>query len=93
MEISVKYEGYIARQAAETREFKRLEDTVLPEDADYETFGGFLCAVLGEIPADGETLSLRTHGLQVDILQVDDHRIERTRVTRLDAPPDEAGAE
>ena len=65
----------------------------LPEDADYETFGGFLCAVLGEIPADGETLSLQTHGLQVDILQVDDHRIERTRVTRLDAPPDEAGAE
>lgn len=27
LEISVKYEGYIARQAAETREFKRLEAT------------------------------------------------------------------
>ena len=74
-------------------EVSQALEVPLPEDADYETFGGFLCAALGEIPADGETLSLRTHGLQVDILQVDDHRIERTRVTRLDAPPDEAGAE
>lgn len=40
LEISVKYEGYIARQAAETREFKRLEATALPEDADYLSMSG-----------------------------------------------------
>ncbi len=40
LEISVKYEGYITRQAAQTREFQRLEDTVLPEDADYLNMTG-----------------------------------------------------
>lgn len=52
----------------------------LPTDEDYDTFGGFLCAELGEIPDDGATLRLVTHGLQIDILLVDDHRIEQTRV-------------
>ena len=61
----------------------------LPEDADFETFGGFLCAVLGEVPDDGSTLSLETHGLHVDILSVDDHRIEQTRVHRLPHPAEE----
>ena len=40
LEISVKYEGYISRQAAETREFQRLESTALPEDADYLNMSG-----------------------------------------------------
>lgn len=40
LEISVKYEGYIARQAAETREFQRMEETALPEDADYLNMSG-----------------------------------------------------
>ena len=62
----------------------------LPEDADFETFGGFLCAVLGEVPDDGSTLSLETHGLHVDILSVDDHRIEQTRVHRLPHPAEES---
>lgn len=52
----------------------------LPVDEDYDTFGGFLCAELGEIPDDGATLSIETHGLHVDVLLVDDHRIEQTRV-------------
>ena len=46
--------------------------------------GGFLCAGLGEIPDDGATLSLDTHGLHVEILRVDDHRIEQTRVRVLE---------
>ena len=56
----------------------------LPLDEDYDTFGGFLCAGLGEIPDDGATLSLDTHGLHVEILRVDDHRIEQTRVRVLE---------
>ncbi len=40
VEISVKYEGYIARQASEVRAFRRMEDTPLPQDADYLNMSG-----------------------------------------------------
>ena len=40
LEITVKYEGYIDRQIAEEREFRRLENTPLPEDADYLNMTG-----------------------------------------------------
>ncbi len=58
----------------------------LPVDEDYDTFGGFLCAELGEIPDDGTTLTIETHGLRVEVLLVDDHRIEQTRVQVLPKP-------
>ncbi len=40
VEITVKYEGYIDRQTAAEKEFRRLEDTPLPEDADYLNMTG-----------------------------------------------------
>ena len=40
LEITVKYEGYIARQSADEREFRRLENTPLPPDADYLNMTG-----------------------------------------------------
>ena len=40
LEIEVKYEGYIARQSADEREFRRLENTPLPENADYLNMSG-----------------------------------------------------
>lgn len=38
-EISVKYEGYLERQRQEARRFRRMEDQLLPEDADYLAMG------------------------------------------------------
>ncbi|MBQ8973015.1 MAG: tRNA uridine-5-carboxymethylaminomethyl(34) synthesis enzyme MnmG [Clostridia bacterium] len=40
LEITVKYEGYIARQESAEREFRRLEDTPLPPNADYMSMSG-----------------------------------------------------
>ncbi|MBE5807108.1 MAG: tRNA uridine-5-carboxymethylaminomethyl(34) synthesis enzyme MnmG [Clostridiales bacterium] len=40
LEITVKYEGYIARQEAEQRAFRRMEDVELPADADYLNMSG-----------------------------------------------------
>lgn len=40
LEISVKYEGYIDRQAAAEKEFRRLEGTPLPKDVDYLNMSG-----------------------------------------------------
>ena len=39
-EIEVKYEGYISRQQAEERKFRRMENTPLPADADYLNMSG-----------------------------------------------------
>ena len=39
-EIEVKYEGYISRQMAEEKKFRRMENVALPEDADYLSMTG-----------------------------------------------------
>ena len=38
-EIEVKYQGYIDRQQAEVKKFRRMEDTPLPEGTDYHGYG------------------------------------------------------
>ena len=38
--ITVKYEGYIARQLRQVEEFRRMEERSLPGDMDYETVPG-----------------------------------------------------
>lgn len=40
IEISVKYQGYIDRQAEEIEQMKRLENTPLPTDFDYSQVSG-----------------------------------------------------
>ncbi len=40
VEISVKYEGYIARQERQVEEMRRLEGRALPADMDYLAMGG-----------------------------------------------------
>ncbi len=40
LEIDVKYEGYVKRQAEMVDRFKRLEDAVIPEWVDYSTVSG-----------------------------------------------------
>ena len=38
--IQIKYEGYIKRQAAQVEQFKRMERRKLPDDIDYASIGG-----------------------------------------------------
>jgi len=40
VEIEIKYEGYISRQADEIERLRRNENTALPEDLDYDVIGG-----------------------------------------------------
>ncbi|MCR5599696.1 MAG: hemolysin family protein [Ruminococcus sp.] len=63
----------------------------LPADK-FETFGGYVIAVLGEIPKDGTQLSLEKDGLHIDVLEVKHHRIEVCRVEKL-SPAEEADSE
>ena len=40
VEIEIKYEGYISRQAEEIERLRRNENTALPIDLDYDVIGG-----------------------------------------------------
>lgn len=40
VEIEIKYEGYIKRQKSDIEEMRRLEQKLLPKDADYTTLVG-----------------------------------------------------
>ena len=40
VEIEIKYEGYISRQAKQVEEMKRLEDRKIPENIDYNSIHG-----------------------------------------------------
>ncbi|MBQ5437986.1 MAG: tRNA uridine-5-carboxymethylaminomethyl(34) synthesis enzyme MnmG, partial [Firmicutes bacterium] len=40
VEVSIKYSGYIDKQAAQVEKFKRLENRRLPQDIDYGLISG-----------------------------------------------------
>ncbi len=58
-------------------------EIALPADK-YETFGGYVIAMLGEIPKDGTQVSLDTDDLHIDVLEICHHRIEKCRVTKIE---------
>ncbi len=53
----------------------------LPEDADYDTIGGFVFSELGHVPVAGETLCWKH--LRITVLEATGRRIERLRVEDL----------
>lgn len=54
----------------------------LPID-EYDTFGGFVFGIHGQIPDDGTTFELDTHSLHICVTQINDHKIEKATVRRL----------
>ena len=40
VEISIKYDGYIKRQAVQAEQFKKLEKRRIPSDIDYDDIDG-----------------------------------------------------
>lgn len=64
-------------------------DLELPDDEDFDTLGGYLSFVLGHIPMIGE--KVRTKTLDVEILDADERRIKKVRLTKTD--PDQESLE
>ena len=54
----------------------------LPEDADFDTIGGFVFSELGHIPVVGEQLVWRN--VRITVLEATRRRIERVRIEVLD---------
>ena len=56
------------------------------ESDDYETFGGFVFGVLGTVPEDGRTPAVEAAGLDIQVTQIRDHRMEAALVRRTKEP-------
>ena len=65
-------------------QLNRLMDLDLPEDAGYETLGGFVSNTLGRIPQAGTTFD---HGRgRFTILEAEPQRVKRVRIELLPQP-------
>lgn len=56
------------------------------EEDDYDTLGGLIFAALGHVPVKGELIK-HNSGIEMEVLDVDDRRIKRVRLTRLPTEP------
>jgi magnesium and cobalt exporter, CNNM family len=56
-------------------------DLHLPDDAGYETLGGFVFSMLGRVPEEGETF--QHNGAEFKILKTDTRRVNRVEITLL----------
>lgn len=62
-----------------------LNGARIPDGEDYDTVGGFVFAHLGQIPNSGDCF--QTGGLEYRILDVDNHRVNKIRLTVLEPHP------
>ena len=70
-------------------DLNRLLDLKLPDDAGYETLGGFVSVTLGRIPAEGTTFE--HEGVRYTVTSAEPQKINRVRV-ELPANEPAAGA-
>jgi len=59
-------------------DLNEMFDYTLPEDADYDTIGGFVFSELGRIPRRGESFTWKH--LQITVLDVDKRKINKLRI-------------
>lgn len=62
-------------------------------DEDYDTFGGYVLSILGAVPADNSRFTLEDEDLIINVVSVQDHRIELTTVTKKERKEDGEKAE
>jgi magnesium and cobalt exporter, CNNM family len=66
--------------STEIGKIERLFDMEI-EDDDFTTIAGLVINESGKVPAGGEVLNIR--GLEVEVLEADERRINRLRVKAL----------
>ena len=55
-------------------------------DEDFDTFGGYVLSILGEIPADDTLFTVEDDALLIKVTSVKEHRIEMTEVQKKNPP-------
>jgi putative hemolysin len=68
-------------------ELNRLMGLTLPEDAGYDTLGGFVSTTLGRIPEKGETFDAQ--GAKFTVLDAEPQKVNRVRVELVPQPVEE----
>jgi CBS domain containing-hemolysin-like protein len=63
-------------------EINQLMGFDLPENADFDTIGGFVFAEFGRVPAAGETITWRDE-VRVTVLEASRRRVNRVRLERI----------
>ena len=61
-------------------DFNELVNYHIPESEEYDTLGGFITKIMGRIPSAGDECDYEA--LRIDIVKVDERRIELVRITR-----------
>jgi CBS domain containing-hemolysin-like protein len=67
---------------AEVMDISDIEETleIKIEDCSAETFSGFVLGLYGSIPEDGSSFELSTDLFDIDVLEINEHRIEKATV-------------
>lgn len=71
-------EWYIHGSALIREVATEMELELIGEDCD--TFSGYICNGIRRIPKDGETFTFKTEQMTIEVLEVKNHTIGRTRV-------------
>ena len=64
-------------------EVEDLLDIQVPEDTEYDTLGGVVVDMLGDLPEENEHPSVQIGSVRFTVLEVDDRRISRLKAERL----------
>jgi putative hemolysin len=67
--------------ATKVRDLETQYNIALPEDASYETIGGFVIDQLGFIPRGGETIE--ANGYRFTVMEMEHRRVSRVKVKLL----------
>jgi magnesium and cobalt transporter len=70
-------------------DLNRLFDLNLPDDAGYETLGGFVSVNMGRIPGEGE--SFEHDGVRYTVTSAEPQKINRVKIEKLAAHPVSGG--
>lgn len=68
---------------AELKDVEKALGLELPEHEDFNTLGGLILSETEEIPRDGDQFTVDVDGLRIQVIRVEDRRIEETHVTIL----------
>ena len=92
-------EPYIAQQTESSWEINgnisleelKEETGVDLENDDYDTLGGLVFDILGQIPQDGpQNIDLEVEQLHIHVSYIKDHQIEKAIIERIELPEEEA---
>ena len=68
---------------AELKDVEKALGLELPEHEDFNTLSGLILSETEEIPRDGDQFTVDVDGLRIQVIRVEDRRIEETHVTIL----------